>query len=691
MGWVVVRKGRVRRITHPPFPCLYAILPLPMYLIEVIPLSRKLPQETLSYLSRKPFARGDVVCAPLQTQTIDVLVIGSYSLMERKQEIRSISSRLRFLCNEEKKKNPFSPHYLNAVFSYADLMNVSPSEIIRVSTPKKMWEERIEEVDREQKSSYSVRILQLPYRERIQTLGEYFQDILNEDKSIHLIAPEREERVSLYSKFSNLLGKENVFLLDGKISEKKRESILERITQQASLVITSIPFLNEPLYNKSSLVLEQYNSDMYLTVRPPFINLRELLIQYAKETSIELILSDVLFDWRVKRSLKNVPDFFKKKNPLNHIHFIPYHEEQTRKLKDEERIEEILRKMREDSFLFNSQFERLLKKAVKDKKRIFLFAQKKHFSSNLVCLDCGNVIGEHTHRLTRDGKKIRFIHKNTGDKKDAPDFCPKCSSWRLKPLGVGSERLKEALEKLFPSQKIYFIDGTTSARERKKIIKDISEKKSFILVGTKQVFPFLPKLEIERLFIPSIDTYFYLRLPEQEEYYLHTLFTLAQHSKKTILQTRLYKRKSLAKDRGKKQGQYDFQNLMSIIKMKKLLKQREEKISQIYHGEIKGIETFTQTLPLWLFLSNKLSYDEYFSLLEKSRKKLLPIAIISLSKIVPQNLLTSLQQNQETFSIIQRKDGKIIVFSKSKNWKVQFPYLVEKLMEIGLITQLSFL
>ncbi len=664
-----------------------------MYLIEVIPLSRKLPQETLSYLSRKPFARGDVVCAPLQTQTIDVLVVQSSDIRERKQELKSLSSRLRFLCEDTKKENPFSPAYLKAVFSYTDLTGIPTGDIIRVSSPKKMWKVREETIETSHPSSSSPSLLQAPYRERVDTLAKYAKKKQSEHISVHIIIPEREQRVLFTSHLQERLGKDTVFLLDGKMSEAKREKILEHIRRNPSVLITSIPFLDVPLVHKGALVIEQFHSDMYLATRLPFLNLRKLIITYAREAGIELILSDVVFDWRVKRSVGDTELPPLRKIPLfsnTSLTFIPYREERTEKLSDEERIEEILRKMREDSFLFNQRFEEQLTTSVEKGERVFLFAQKKHFSSQLVCLDCGNVIGGSSHRLVREGEKIRFLNRETGEREDAPDFCPVCSSWKLKPLGVGSERLKEALEKRFPKREVILIDAEHgSPRVWRKQVSQLAEKENYILIGTKQVLPYLSLLNVDTLFIPSLDIHFFLHHPEQEERYLYDLATLAQHAKKTVLQTRLFYRKH-RENEGTERTDTPFQRILSE-RIEKLLQERERRIAERFSAEKRKTEVFTQSLPLWNLLSGVIFQREYLSLLEKVRGQYpLPIAILSFRETISQQALSAYQG--EIFSLLSVRGKKVVIFVRRKEgWESAFPSLVASLIRQYSLLQLSFL
>ena len=67
--------------------------------------------------------------------------------------------------------------------------------------------------------------------------------------------------------------------------------------------------------------------------------------------------------------------------------------------------------------------------------------------------------------------------------------CPSCNNNSIDSIGVGTERIEEELNSLIPNAKIVRMDFDTTSKKgsHKKIVKDFSEHKYDILLGTQIV------------------------------------------------------------------------------------------------------------------------------------------------------------------------------------------------------------
>ena len=66
-----------------------------MYIIDVIPLTKTLGKETLSYFFRKEIAPGTLVSIPLRRREVTALVVASEKMSTRKSEIRGADFSLK--------------------------------------------------------------------------------------------------------------------------------------------------------------------------------------------------------------------------------------------------------------------------------------------------------------------------------------------------------------------------------------------------------------------------------------------------------------------------------------------------------------------------------------------------------------------------------------------------------------------
>ncbi len=328
--------------------------------------------------------------------------------------------------------------------------------------------------------------------------------------------------------------------------------------------------------------------------------MRYLAKAYAKKAKLELFflsssLHHSFFQWKGAKKIEK---------QYSNLLFFPFKEK-----KDLPRLKEIERKKRKNTFLFNQNIEEDIKKQVKEGKKIFIYSQKKHYASRIVCADCGNVLknpenGNPLIFSKRNGK-IAFYDKKKKEFIQHSDFCPVCGSWKLIPIGIGSECIFDFIKKILPKKNVILVDEK-QIEENKKLLKEVKEnlkKRNFdILIGTRKAISLIEetKIHFEKIYIPSLDTSFFLSNPYQEELILETIDMLSSFSKKIVLQTRLFS----GKKEKIKTNLPTFQKFLEKIQRKTSLK-----------------TPFTEYLPLWNFLEGKEKYKNIIQKQEKILKK----------------------------------------------------------------------
>jgi primosomal protein N' (replication factor Y) len=98
-----------------------------------------------------------------------------------------------------------------------------------------------------------------------------------------------------------------------------------------------------------------------------------------------------------------------------------------------------------------------------EKKKIFLFINKRGSASSVVCKDCGLVMTCRQCQLPlifHSSTNALYCHRcNT--KYEVPPFCPKCSNVDFKYIGAGTQVVEQQAKKLWPQAKISRLDTDT--------------------------------------------------------------------------------------------------------------------------------------------------------------------------------------------------------------------------------------
>ncbi len=120
-----------------------------------------------------------------------------------------------------------------------------------------------------------------------------------------------------------------------------------------------------------------------------------------------------------------------------------------------------------------------------------IFLNRRGFAPSMLCHDCGWLA--ECNRCDRNmtlHQQLKRLHCHHCDRQIfIPKSCPNCQSEQLLPIGLGTERLEEALKSLFPDKQIVRVDRDSTRRKdaMHTIIDEINQGKADIIVGTQML------------------------------------------------------------------------------------------------------------------------------------------------------------------------------------------------------------
>ncbi|MBQ2367099.1 MAG: primosomal protein N' [Bacteroidaceae bacterium] len=140
---------------------------------------------------------------------------------------------------------------------------------------------------------------------------------------------------------------------------------------------------------------------------------------------------------------------------------------------------------------FSDPLIEAMSNALKEKKQIILFQNRRGYSPLLECRTCGWV--PHCKHcdvsLTLHKAAGKLTCHYCGYTIPAPKMCPNCEESNFINLGYGTEKIEEELSNMFPHARIARMDlDTTRTRTAyEKIINDFQQGKNDVLIGTQMV------------------------------------------------------------------------------------------------------------------------------------------------------------------------------------------------------------
>ena len=125
------------------------------------------------------------------------------------------------------------------------------------------------------------------------------------------------------------------------------------------------------------------------------------------------------------------------------------------------------------------------------REQAILFLNRRGFASFLLCRDCG-----FTFRCPNCDVSLTYHHAgrylqchHCDFKRRSPDACPKCEGLRLRPFGLGTEKVEDAVRLQFPSARTLRMDRDTMSRKgaHAETLRAFKRGEADILIGTQMV------------------------------------------------------------------------------------------------------------------------------------------------------------------------------------------------------------
>jgi len=142
-----------------------------------------------------------------------------------------------------------------------------------------------------------------------------------------------------------------------------------------------------------------------------------------------------------------------------------------------------------------------------------LFLNRRGASPMVTCTECGQVptCPRCSAYLTYHSANRRLMCHYCGHSEPLPDACPECGG-TLKSVGVGTQRVEEALHERFPGVEVMRMDAdtTSASRSHEKLLSRFRDEKVPILVGTQMVAKGLDFENVTLVGVISADQGLYL-------------------------------------------------------------------------------------------------------------------------------------------------------------------------------------
>ena len=319
-------------------------------------------------------------------------------------------------------------------------------------------------------------------------------------KSSIVLVPEISLTPQMVSRFRARFG-DKIAALHSALSDGEKYDEWRRIVRgEVSIVIGARSAIFAPLTNVGVIIIDEEHSDSYKQSDPnPRYNAKEIAILRSKYHNCSVVLGSATPSLEVMaRAKKGV---FKLLNLPNRVNG---------KSLPEVDIIDMNNEMKKSKGHFSLKLISSIEECLEKKEQVILLLNRRGYSSFITCKNCGYTFKcpkcDISLTYHKSSNTLRCHYCGYGEK--VYDKCPSCSEESLNRLGVGTQKVEEELNNIFPSSKILRMDFDTTSKKgaHEKMIEDFKNQKYDILLGTQMVAKGLDFSQVTLVGVINADT-----------------------------------------------------------------------------------------------------------------------------------------------------------------------------------------
>ena len=300
-------------------------------------------------------------------------------------------------------------------------------------------------------------------------------------KTSIVLVPEISLTPQMIARFEKRFGKRIAAIHSGLSDGEKYDEYRRLARGEASIVIGARSAIFAPLNNIGIIIIDEEHSDSYKqSDSSPRYHARDIAILRSKYHNCSVLLGSATPSLEsMARAEKGVYNLLTLPHRVNgkelpSVNIIDMNKE-VRKIKGH----------------FSNELVDAIRGRLEKSEQVILLLNRRGYSSFVTCKNCGYTFKcpncDITLTYHKSSNTLRCHYCGHGEK--VFDTCPSCKEKSLNNLGVGTQKIEEELNKLFPDSRVLRMDYDTTSKKgmHEKMIDDFKDGKYDILLGTQMV------------------------------------------------------------------------------------------------------------------------------------------------------------------------------------------------------------
>lgn len=250
---------------------------------------------------------------------------------------------------------------------------------------------------------------------------------------------------------------------------------------EAKIAIGARSAIFAPLENLGIIIIDEEHDGSYESESNPRYSTIDIAKKRAEYNNCKLVIGS---------ATPSIESYLSAKNKVYNLVKMP---ERINKRPLPEIIVADMRQevRRGNNSYFSSALKDELTNTLSAKKQAIIFLNRRGFSQQVICRDCGYVAKCATCDVSLNYHKAGDLLKchYCGTNYKMLSACPECGSTNINLIGTGTQKIVDELKTLFPSASIARMDNDTTRNKEGhyKILSAFAKGESDILVGTQMI------------------------------------------------------------------------------------------------------------------------------------------------------------------------------------------------------------
>ena len=269
-----------------------------------------------------------------------------------------------------------------------------------------------------------------------------------------------------------------VAVIHSALSESERYDAWRDVREgRRTIVIGARSAVFAPVSDLGLIVVDEEHDSAYKQSDPaPRYNARDVAVMRAKMENIPIVLGS---------ATPALESFHNVDTEKSHLLSLP------ERIDSRPLPEVTLVDMRKESGLFSGVLREKLKDRLEREERVILLQNRRGYAPFVQCPDCGESVQCPNCRvtLTYHAQGRRMVCHYCAFHIPAPSVCRACEGTNLRLLGVGTQRVEEALKEQFSGMRLLRMDVDTTRRKgaHDRILESFRKGHADVLLGTQMV------------------------------------------------------------------------------------------------------------------------------------------------------------------------------------------------------------